>query len=201
MSRGVPSSPHLIPRQDDGQAQRALGPDDLVHPREIDCQDLPVQEEQGAQRFVLRGRGDLPLDREGTQEARDFGRPHVGGVALVVEEDVATDPRDIGLLGAAAVMSGADGCADAVEQSWLERAGRVGSPTRSAKASADDSEAVGYEKERLDRRATLAMSWRPPFCSCVLNIAERVESSKANRRNGASLAGRMESDTVEAPAS
>ena len=51
---------------------------------------------------------------------------HVRGVALVVEEDVATDPRDIGLLGAAAVMSGADGYADAVEQSWLERAGRVG---------------------------------------------------------------------------
>src|SRR6266446_1484554 len=35
-------------------------------------------------------------------------------------------------------------------------------PTRSAKASADDSEAVGYEKERLGRRATLAIFWRPP---------------------------------------
>ena len=118
--------PHLVPGQDDGQALRALGADDLVHPREIDCQDLPVQEEQGAQRLVLRGRGDLPLDCEGAQEARDFGRPHVGGVALVVEEDVAADPRDVGLLGAAAVMSGADGYADAVEQSWLGRTGRVG---------------------------------------------------------------------------
>jgi len=56
--------PHLVPGQDDGQALRALGPDDLVHPREIDCQDLPVQEEQGAQRLVLRGRRDLPVDGE-----------------------------------------------------------------------------------------------------------------------------------------
>ena len=131
MSRGVAfepaqHGPYLVPGQDDGQTLRALGADDLVHPREIDCQDLPVQEEQGAQRLVLRGRGDLPLDGEGAQEAGDFGRPHVGGVALVVEENVATDPRDVGLLGAAAVMSGADGCADAVEQSRLGHAGRVG---------------------------------------------------------------------------
>ena len=73
------------------------------------------------------------------------------------------------------------------------------SPTRRAKASADDSEVVESEKERLDRRATLATSWRLPFCSRVSTIAERVGSSKANRRGGASPASWMNSDTVEAP--
>ena len=74
--------PHLVPGQDDGQALRALGADDLIQPREIDFQHRPVQEEQGAQRLVLRGRGDLPLDCEGAQEARDFGRPMSAGWRL-----------------------------------------------------------------------------------------------------------------------
>jgi hypothetical protein len=118
--------PHLVPGQDDGQALRALGPDDLVHPREVDFQDHSVQEQQGAQRLVLGGGGALPVDGEGAQETGDLGRSHVGGVTLVVEEDVAADPGDVGRLGSAAVMSGADGGADAVEQSWLGCAARVG---------------------------------------------------------------------------
>jgi hypothetical protein len=89
-------------------------------------QDLSVQEEQGAQCLVLSGRGDPSVHGEGTEEAGDFGRPHLGGVALVVEEDVAADPRDVGLLGATTVMSGAAGGADPIEQSWLGRAGWVG---------------------------------------------------------------------------
>src|SRR6059036_998125 len=57
------------------------------------------------------------------------------------------------------------------------------SPTRSAKASAHDSEAVGYEEERLDRRATLAMSWRPPlFVSFEHSRASRVEQGKSTKR-------------------
>ena len=60
------------------------------------------------------------------QEARDLCRPHVGGMALAVEKDVAADPRDIRLLGAAAIVAGADRFADSVEEPWLRRTGLVG---------------------------------------------------------------------------
>jgi hypothetical protein len=47
-------------------------------------------------------------------------------MALAVEEDVATDPRDIRRLGAAAVVAGADRFALAIEEPWLRRTGLVG---------------------------------------------------------------------------
>jgi hypothetical protein len=42
----LPTAIVLDPGQDDGQVLRALGPDDLVRPWEIDAQNLPVQKEQ-----------------------------------------------------------------------------------------------------------------------------------------------------------
>ncbi len=76
--------------------------------------------------LVLRRCRDLSIDGQRRQEARDLCRPHVGGMALAVEEDVAADPRDIRLLGAAAIVAGADRFADAVEEPWLRRTGLVG---------------------------------------------------------------------------
>ncbi len=66
------------------------------------------------------------MDRQRAQEASDFGRPHLRGVALAEEEDVASDPRDVGFLGAAAVMASTEGRAHPIEQSrlgWPCRAG------------------------------------------------------------------------------
>ena len=68
----------------------------------------------------------MALDRQGGEEARDLGRAHRGRVALAVEEDVATDPRDVDLLGAAAEIAGAEGGADPVEQAGLGRRRRTG---------------------------------------------------------------------------
>jgi hypothetical protein len=42
-----------------------------------------------------------------------------------MEEDVPADPRDVGLLGAAAIVPGADGRADSVEESRLRCADRA----------------------------------------------------------------------------
>jgi len=47
-------------------------------------------------------------------------------MALAVEEDVALDPMDVRLLGAVAVVAGADGLADAIEEPRLRRLGRTG---------------------------------------------------------------------------
>jgi len=40
-------------------------------------------------------------------------------MSLAVEEDVSADPRDVGLLGAATIVAGAQGCADAIEKGRL----------------------------------------------------------------------------------
>jgi len=50
------------------------------------------------------------------EESVDLRLTHLLGVALVVEEDVTADPPDVGLFGAQAVVAGADGDADAVEE-------------------------------------------------------------------------------------
>src|SRR5439155_2689779 len=97
----------------------------ILEPREADAEHLTVEEEQRAQRLVLGGGGHVALDRQGGEEARDLGRAHRGRVALAVEEDVAMDPRDVDLLGAAAPMASAEGGAYPVEQAGLGRRRRA----------------------------------------------------------------------------
>ena len=63
-------------------------------------QDVAVEKQERAQRLVLGRSGNPTLDRQGAEKASDLGRAHLGGMALAVEEDVATDPPDVGFLGA-----------------------------------------------------------------------------------------------------
>ena len=58
----------------------------------------------------------MPVDRQGGEGPRDLWRAHLGGMALVVEEDVAPDPGDVRLLGPTAHVPGAEGLAEAVEK-------------------------------------------------------------------------------------
>src|SRR5262249_19219231 len=44
---------------------------------------------------------------------------HLCGMSLAVEEDVALDPVDVRLLGAAAVVPGSEGVSHPIEQAWL----------------------------------------------------------------------------------
>ena len=60
-----------------------------------------------------------PVDGEVGDEGVDLGLAHLERVALVVKEDVAADPADVGLFRAQAVVAGADRVADAVEQARL----------------------------------------------------------------------------------
>jgi hypothetical protein len=95
---------------------RPPGPNDLVEPWQVLFEHVAVQEEQGAQSLVLGGGGDIRLDSQRAEERGDLEGPHLGGMALAVEQDVAANPRDVSLFGAATVMSGPDGLAHAVEQ-------------------------------------------------------------------------------------
>jgi hypothetical protein len=86
----------LLAGEDNGQARRALGSHDLVEPGQLDVQNVPIEEQERAQRLVLRRRGDATLDREGTEKARHLRAAHLDGMPLAVKEDVAPDPRDVG---------------------------------------------------------------------------------------------------------
>jgi len=75
--------------------------------------------------LVLGGGGHPAVDRQRGEEAGHFRGTHLGRMALgVEEEDVALDPRDVGLLGAPTVVASAQGGADAVEEARLRRFGR-----------------------------------------------------------------------------
>jgi hypothetical protein len=52
-----------------------------VEQASVDLQDVLVQENDGAERLVLRGRDDLSLDRKMGQKRFDLGSAHVGGMA------------------------------------------------------------------------------------------------------------------------
>lgn len=106
----------FLPAQDDGQSRGPLGADDVVEPGQVNLQHLAVQEEEGAQRLVLGGGGNSAVDGQGGEKRRDLRGTHLGRVPLAVEEDVALDPLDVGLLRLPAVVAGADGRPHPVEQ-------------------------------------------------------------------------------------
>jgi hypothetical protein len=59
-------------------------------------EDVPVQKQEGMQGAVLGGGGDLLVQREVGEKGADLGDPHVFGVALMVQQDKAFDPTEIG---------------------------------------------------------------------------------------------------------
>lgn len=65
-------------------------------------EDFAVEEEDGAEGLVLGG--DISFRGEVDQEGLDFGCAHLGGVALVVEEDETPDPVDVSVPGADGIV-------------------------------------------------------------------------------------------------
>ena len=61
----------------------------------------------------------MAVNGQRREKPADLGCAHLCRVPLVVEEDVTLDPRDVGFLGAATEVAGADGVADGIEQAWL----------------------------------------------------------------------------------
>jgi hypothetical protein len=89
---------------------------------------MAVEEQESVQRLVL-GRGcNFALDGQRTQEARDLRSAHLEGMTLAVEENVAPDPPDVGLLGAATPVAKPDGFPNAVNQFRRPRPGRARFP-------------------------------------------------------------------------
>ena len=83
-----------------------------------------VEKQQRTECLILCGGADVLVDGEKRQKPRDFGDAHLGRMRLAVEKNVAADPMDVRLLGAAAVMTGADRVTNPIEQPGRSRVHR-----------------------------------------------------------------------------
>jgi hypothetical protein len=81
-------------------------------------QHVSMKEGQGVEDLVLSG-GHVLLDGQVSQQGFDLRLAEVGRVALMVKEDKAADPMEVGDFGLGAVMFSAQGIPQLVEQSRL----------------------------------------------------------------------------------
>jgi len=84
---------NLFAGQHDGQPRWSLRPDHVVEPRQILLENVAIQEEERAQRLILRGCRHVAFDGERAEKLGDLRSAHLGWMALAVEEDEAADPR------------------------------------------------------------------------------------------------------------
>ncbi len=82
---------------------------------------MPIEEENSAERLVLRGGGDLLLSCEVREKSLNFGCTHLSRMPLLVEEDITLDPFLVRLFGAEGVMFQANGIADLIEDFLARR--------------------------------------------------------------------------------
>jgi hypothetical protein len=90
MMRGAPNEAldhgaNLLTGEDDGQARRTLGAHDLVEPGKLDAQHLSIEEQERAQRLVLRRGGHVALDCERAEKTRDLRPAHLDRMSLAVK--------------------------------------------------------------------------------------------------------------------
>ena len=102
-------------RENDWQPRRAPGAHKVVQPSELDLQHLAVQEQDRAQRLVLRRRADVPFHRQVGEERGDLRFPELARVAYAVKADETADPCHVRLLRTTAVAVDTDGRAHLVE--------------------------------------------------------------------------------------
>lgn len=78
---------------------------ELVEPRQVDVQDLAVEEQEGGEGLVLRGRRAAFGDGEVGQEGSDLVGAELARVAHGVEADEAAEPVQVRVFGARAVAA------------------------------------------------------------------------------------------------
>lgn len=106
---------NLAAGEDYRQVPRALCPNDIVQPVEFSAQYLLVHEQDGGERLVLGGCGNLAFNGQPGQKSRDFVFTHFMRVSLVMKTDKAPDPLNVTLFGPETVMPGTNFHAHTIE--------------------------------------------------------------------------------------
>ena len=114
---------HLGTTQDHRQTRRTLGAHHLIHPRQFDIQDFPIQKQERRKRLILRRRRDLAVDRQIRQKRRHLHRPHLARMAFAMKQHKTPNPLDILRLGSYAVMPQTNLLTQLIEQ--FQRPGGV----------------------------------------------------------------------------
>ena len=107
---------HLLAGEHDGKTRRSFGTHEIVEPRQLRSEYVPIEEEERAERLILRGRGHVPIHSQTREECRHLRRGHVCGVTLAMEQDEPADPEDIRLLDPWPQMPRADRDPNTVEE-------------------------------------------------------------------------------------
>jgi hypothetical protein len=112
---------HLLARQHRRYATHRGGPLQVGHPRQLGAQHLLVEEQDRAQRLVVRGRRHVPLRGQHREKRLDLGLAHVPRMPQPRPAHEHADPVQIGLLGAQAVVQIPRTLTHLVQQSWSRR--------------------------------------------------------------------------------
>jgi len=94
----VEDAHHLVDREDHRNLDGLLGALDIVEPRQVDAQNLPIQEQQREPGLILRRCGNLAINRQVSEKRLDVPGPELRRVPLVVEKNEAFNPVDVGPL-------------------------------------------------------------------------------------------------------
>jgi hypothetical protein len=105
---------YFLPSEYRGQSLRVFGWDDVSEPSQFLHQHVTVQEEEGMERLVLCRSASVSVHGKGCEKLFDFYFTHLTRVLLVMKEDEAFDPVDVGLLGLVTIVPKAKHVTDLV---------------------------------------------------------------------------------------
>ena len=88
-------------REDDWNARGALCADDFFEHADLDVEDVAIEIEDGIERLVLRGGGDLLIDGERSEILFDVRFAECARIGECMEFQIAADPCGVGFFGAA----------------------------------------------------------------------------------------------------
>ncbi len=106
---------NLVACQDHRQSRGAPCSRDPVEPGQFDVQYLTIQMQYGRKRLIPGGRRRAPLDRERGQECLGFRTAEFDRVMLAMKKHVASNPEDVGVLGARRIVQRAQPITNLVE--------------------------------------------------------------------------------------
>lgn len=112
----------LRPRQHHRQPRRTLGPHDVLHPRQVLRQHLPVEEQQCRKRLVLRTGRYTAACCQGAEETFHVRTAQFTRIAQMVVANIAANPVQTGLFRTQTVMLQPQSLANFVQQPGALRA-------------------------------------------------------------------------------
>jgi hypothetical protein len=114
----------FLARQHRRNALARRWPPDLAQPRQLLAKNLAVQEDDGTQRLLVRGRRNAALVGEHGQERLDLGLAYVARMPHAAPTDERPHPEQVGFLGRMAIVKVANALSHLIEQPRrLERGG------------------------------------------------------------------------------